>query len=51
MKSKLLTVLITVSVILALSGCGTEASRVSQNLSQEADNFNNIRQLTVINCL
>lgn len=35
----------------ALAGCDTEASRVSYNLSQEADNFNDIRQITVINCL
>ena len=32
-------------------GCETEADRVSYNLSQEADNFNVVRQLTVINCL
>jgi hypothetical protein len=37
----------------ALCGCveGTQADRVSYNLSQEADNFNDVRQLTVINCL
>lgn len=34
-----------------LSACETEAQRVSYNLSQEADNFNVVRQLTVINCL
>lgn len=34
-----------------LTGCGTQADRVSYNLSQEADNFNDVRQLTVINCL
>nr|WP_275891997.1 hypothetical protein [Muricomes sp. OA1] len=33
-----------------LTGC-TEADRVSSNLSKEADNFNDIRQITVINCL
>jgi hypothetical protein len=33
-----------------LTGC-TEAERVSQNLSLEADNFNVVRQLTVINCI
>lgn len=40
------------SMILAfsLTGC-TEASRVSSNLSKQADNFNDIRQITVINCL
>lgn len=32
------------------TGCN-EASRVSYNLSQEADNFNVVRQLTVINCI
>lgn len=33
-----------------LAGC-TEAERASYNLSQEADNFNDVRQITVINCL
>jgi len=34
------------------SGCNdTEASRASYNLSQEADNFNINRQVTVINCI
>lgn len=33
-----------------LTGC-SEAERVSYNLSQEADNFNVVRQLTVINCI
>ena len=32
------------------TGC-TEAERVSQSLSQEADNFNVVRQLTVIDCI
>ena len=33
-------------------GCETrEADMVSYNLSLEADNFNNVRQITVINCL
>lgn len=33
-----------------LTGC-TEAERASYNLSKQADNFNVIRQLTVINCI
>ena len=37
--------------VTALAGCDTEVNRVSYNLSQEADNFNDIRQITVINCL
>lgn len=35
----------------ALAACYTEADRVSYNLSQQADNFNDVRQITVINCL
>lgn len=48
MKRSLL--LIAVICITGLTGC-SEASRVSSNLSKEADNFNDIRQITVINCL
>ena len=33
-----------------LVGC-SQAERVSHNLSQEADNFNIVRELTVINCI
>lgn len=37
----------------ALTGCdvGDEADRASYNLSKEADNFNVVRQVTVINCI
>lgn len=34
-----------------LTGCQRQADKVSYNLSLEADNFNDVRQLTVINCL
>ena len=44
----ILSVLLTATV---LTGCGTEAQRVSYNLSQQADNFTVVRQLTVINCI
>ena len=37
--------------LFVLTGCRNEADKVSYNLSQEADNFNDIRQVTVINCL
>ncbi len=37
--------------LLLLTGCESEAEKVSYNLSQQADNFNVIRQLTVINCI
>ena len=42
-------VLLVVLIMVLLVGCGNQAERVSQNLSQEADNFNVTRQLTVIN--
>ena len=52
MKKRLSIVFIIVAVMMfVLTGCEPEAERVSYNLSQEADNFNDVRQLTVINCL
>ena len=52
MKRKLCGfLLVVVMMMVILSGCETEAERVSYNLSQEADNFNVVRQLTVINCI
>ena len=47
----LLTLILAVLVACNLTGCTTQAERVSYNLSQQADSFNNIRQVTVINCL
>lgn len=49
-KIALLLSLIIIFTGATLTGC-TEADRVSQNLSQQADNFNVVRQLTVINCI
>lgn len=52
MKKKILG--IAAGLVLALStltGCSTEAERVEYNLTQEADNFNVVRQLTVMNCI
>ena len=49
---KLIAIILTLAVMVGLlAGCETEADRVSYNLSQEADNFNIVRQLTVINCI
>ena len=50
---KKIIVVIAAMVIMATVsvGCQTESQKVSYNLSQEADNFNVIRQLTVINCI
>lgn len=50
MKKKILTGVLLAIMSAAFVGC-SQASRVSSNLSKEADNFNDIRQLTVINCL
>lgn len=48
---KIIAIVLTVLLCVAcLAGC-RESDRVSYNLSQEADNFNQIRQITVINCL
>ena len=37
------------SVAFTTTGCGREANRVSYNVSQDADNFNVMRRLAVIN--
>lgn len=51
MRKKLISiVLVSVLGLGTLAGC-TQAERASYNLSKEADNFNDVRRLTVINCL
>ena len=50
MKTK--TLLVATMIILAiasLTGCGRESERVSYNIAQEADNFNVLRRVVVIN--
>lgn len=49
-KKVLATILAIAAASTILTGCD-EASRVSSNLSKEADNFNDVRQITVINCI
>ena len=53
MKKKFVLIIsLLIFSIPLLTGCtDSEANRVSYNLSQEADNFNDIRQLTAINCI
>ena len=51
MKKYIIALFAAIILTFTLTGCQTEAQKVSQNLSLEADNFNNIRQITVINCL
>ena len=48
---KFLYLLPCLAMAATLAACSTEADRVSYNLSQQADNFNDVRQITVINCL
>ena len=50
MKKKIVAAIIAVSVAVGITAC-SEASRVESNLTKEADNFNVVRQLSVINCL
>jgi hypothetical protein len=45
---KLIMAIVIIMMVLSFVGC-TEAERVSQNISQEADNFNITRKLTDIN--
>lgn len=44
-----MVVLLVVVMVSVMTGCDREADRVSYNISQEADNFNVIRRLVVIN--
>lgn len=49
--SKIGIIALVVILAFVVVGCDTQANRVSYNLSQQADNFNVVRQLTVINCI
>ncbi|MGL4333782.1 MAG: hypothetical protein ACRCSC_01825 [Lactococcus garvieae] len=46
---KLFVGLVALMALVTLTACGTEADKVSYNISQDADNFNVIRRVTVIN--
>lgn len=52
MKKSILAILLIVTMGMVLAGCEKrESNMVSYNLSLEADKFNVVRQLTVINCI
>lgn len=52
MKKKPIIVLALIMIMSLLMLCSCrEASRVSYNISKEADNFNTVRQITVMNCI
>lgn len=52
MKSykKISVLILAVLMVCVFTGC-TQSEKVSHNLSKQADNFNIVRQLTVINCI
>lgn len=43
-------IILFILLLLLLAGC-TQASKVNHNLTQEADNFNVTRKVTIINCI
>lgn len=47
---KVISLVLILVLLMSLIGC-SEAEKVSYNLSEQADNFNVVRQLTVINCI
>ena len=46
---KRIFVLLLIVLVLFFAGCETEATRVSYNVSKEADNFNVCREIIVVN--
>ena len=54
-KKRVLNVVVAIvvgfAIVMGTTGCVDKADTASYNLSREADNFNNYRRLTVINCI
>lgn len=48
-KNRLVKGLLLILLVVVLSACGREADVVSRNVSREADSFNVVRRVTVIN--
>jgi hypothetical protein len=51
MNKKIAVAILAMVMIMSVLGGCSQSDRVSSNLSKEADNFNVVRQLTVINCI
>lgn len=51
MKKKLAFISALAAIILISAGCDTEANRVDHNITEEAENFNVYRRVTVLNCI
>lgn len=50
MRIKISVLFISILMTFSMTAC-SEAEKVSYNLSLQADNFNTLRQVTVINCI
>ena len=50
MKKKLILFLLMCFLVFGVSGC-SEAERIEHNITQNADNFNILREVKIINCL
>lgn len=48
MKKAVIAVMVALTAAIGVTGC-TESSKVSYNVSKEADNFNVVRRITVFN--
>lgn len=51
MRKKLAFISALAAVIFISAGCDTEANRVDHNITEEAENFNVYRRVTVLNCI
>ena len=51
MFKKILIAALAVAMVLGTTGCGDEARNVEYNITRQADNFNVVRKITVINCI
>ena len=49
--SIIIFIVVIVVMTIGFTGCTQQSDRVSENISKQADNFNVIRQITVINCI
>ena len=55
MKKRIISIIATVLMLVCAAsvfvGCDTQANRVNYNITEEAENFNVYRRVTVINCI
>lgn len=55
MKKRIISVIVAILTLICItsifSGCDTQANRVNYNITEEAENFNVYRRVTVINCI